>query len=120
MNAEVESTQNMVVPLNYTHSIEDCNKNIKKGTDSLKSVMSEYKDAFFATMKKVKTSSAQIIQTKTSLVCYRLKNGQKWSCYGCFSPEMPLLWSKKNLLRPLLKMFDFLHQELIQQEQVHA
>ncbi|KAI9363126.1 hypothetical protein BD770DRAFT_464962 [Pilaira anomala] len=106
---------------NYTHIIEDCIKNIKNGTDSLKFIMSKYKDASIATMKKVKIYSVQIIQTKMSLVCYQLKNGRKWSCYEeRFSPEMPLLWSKRNLLLPVFGMFAFLHQELIRQEQVHA
>lgn len=105
---------------NYTHSIQDCIKNIKNGTDSLKFIMTKYKDASIATMKKVKVYSVQIIQTKMSLVCYQLKNGQKWSCYECFSADMPLSWSKRTLLLPVLEMFGFLHQELIQQEQVHG
>jgi len=105
---------------NYTHSVEDCIKNLKNGTDSLKYIMSKYKNASISTMKKVKIYSVQIIQTNMSLVCYQLKNGQKWSCYECFAAEVPLLWSKRSLWLPVLEMFGFLHQELIEQEQVHA
>jgi hypothetical protein len=105
---------------NYVHSIDDCIKNIKNGTDSLKFIMSKYKNASISTMKKVKIYSVQIIQTKMSLICYQLKNGQKWSCHECFDAEMPLQWSKRSLLLPVWEMFAFLHEELIEQGKVHA
>ncbi|KAI8645428.1 hypothetical protein BD408DRAFT_338773 [Parasitella parasitica] len=82
--------------------------------------MSKYEDASITTTKKVKIYSVHTIQTKISLMCYQLKDAQKWSCYECFSAEMPLLWSKRSLLLPVLEIFGFLHQELIQQEQVYA
>lgn len=104
---------------NYTHSIEDCIKNIKNGTDSLKYIMCKYKNASITTMKKVKIYSIQITQTKMSLICYQLKDGRRWSCYECFSPEMPLLWSRRSTLLPILEMFAFLHKELIKQEEVY-
>lgn len=105
---------------NYVHSIEDCIKNIKNGTDSLKFIMSKYKNASISTMKKVKIYSVQIIQTRMSLFCYQLKDGQKWSCHECLTAEMPLQWSKRSLLLPVWEMFAFLHEELIAQEKVHA
>lgn len=105
---------------NYVHSMEDCIKNIKNGTDSLKFIMSKYKHATITTMKKVKIYSVQIIQTSMSLVCYQLKDGQRWSCYECFTVEMPLSWSKRSLLLPVLEMFAFLYEQLLEQEEVHA
>ncbi|GAN11535.1 hypothetical protein MAM1_0668d11100 [Mucor ambiguus] len=105
---------------NYVHSIDDCIKNIKNGTDSLKFIMSKYKNASISTMKKVKIYSVQIIQTRMSLICYQLKNGQKWSCHECLDAEMPLQWSKRSLLLPVWEMFAFLHEELIEQGKVHA
>lgn len=105
---------------NYKNSIGDSIKNIKNGTGSLKFIMSKYKYAPITTIKKVKIYFIQAIQTKMPLVCYQLKNGQKWICYECLSAEMPLLWSKRSLLLPVLEMFGFLYEELIQQEKVHA
>ncbi|ORE06211.1 hypothetical protein BCV72DRAFT_275228 [Rhizopus microsporus var. microsporus] len=105
---------------NYKHSIGDSIKNIKNGTGSLKFIMSKYKYTPITTIKEVKIYFIQAIQTKMPLVCYQLKNGQKWICYECLPAEMPLLWSKRSLLLPVLEMFGFLYEELIQQEKAHA
>lgn len=104
---------------NYTHSVEDCIKNVKNGTDSLKYIMSKYKEASLDTMKKLKVFSIQIIQTKMTLVCYQLSTSRKWKAYECGSAEIPLVWSKRKFLLGALEMFAYLYHELLEQEKVY-
>jgi hypothetical protein len=77
---------------NYTHTIEDTIKNLKNATDSLKYIMSKYKDASLETFKLVKVFSIQIIQTKMTLICYQLATSQKLKAYECCSADMSLDW----------------------------
>ncbi|CAO3616782.1 unnamed protein product [Mucor hiemalis] len=104
---------------NYTHSIEDCIKNAKNGTDSLKYIMPKYKQVSLDTMKKLRIFSIQIIQTKMTLVCYQLPTSRKWKAYGCGSAEIQLVWSKQKFLLGALEMFAYLYHELLEQEKVN-
>lgn len=104
---------------NYNHSVEDCLKNIKNGTDSLKYVMSKFKNASINTMKKMKIFSVQIINTKMTLICYQLHSGNKWQAYECCSCTMPLLNNQKSLLIPVFEMFAYLFEEIATQKPLY-
>jgi hypothetical protein len=80
--------------------------------------MSKYKDASLETFKLVKVFSIQIIQTKMTLICYQLATSQKWKAYECCSADMPLEWTKRKSLLPVLEMFGFLYYQMLEQEQI--
>ncbi|KAI9031879.1 hypothetical protein CLU79DRAFT_694050 [Phycomyces nitens] len=101
-----------------SHTLNDTLKNMKSGSDNLKSFVSNYKKASFNTMKKTRVYTCHIIQNKMTLVRYRIKSASQWQVVECRSASIPLSFSGIVHYTKVFELFAFLLNDINEQDKV--
>ncbi|CAO3616507.1 unnamed protein product [Mucor fragilis] len=101
------------------HTLEDTLKNLKHGSDSLASILCDYKDYSVNTAKKIVVLTRHIIQNKMTTLKYSPGPSGKWSVIEARSCTIPLKYEKRMNNIKLYEMFAFIYLTLKEQEQVY-
>lgn len=94
------------------HALTDTLKQIKNATNALKYIISKYMDARYATLKKVKVFTVQVIQQKMTLISTNIKSPTKWEVIECRSCELPTKYDERFFLMNVFEFFAFLFEEI--------
>ncbi|KAI7906341.1 uncharacterized protein BX663DRAFT_428217, partial [Cokeromyces recurvatus] len=100
------------------HALNDTLKNIKTASDNLKSFISNYKQASFNTLKKVRLYTCQIIENKMTLIRYMIKSPSQWQVIECCSASVPLTFSEAIKYTKVFNLFALLYSDIEEQEKV--
>lgn len=99
-----------------SHALNDTLKNIKAASDNLKSFISNYKQASFNTLKRVRLYTCQIIENKMTLVRYMIKSPSQWQVVECCSASVPLTFSEAIKYTKVFHLFAFLYVCILEHE----
>lgn len=91
------------------HTLEDTLKNLKHGSDSLASILCDYKDYSVNTAKKIVVLTRHIIQNKMTTLKYSPGPSGKWSVIEARSCTIPLKYEKRMNNIKLYEMFAFIY-----------
>lgn len=86
------------------HTLEDTIKNLKHATDSLASIMWNYRECSVMTIRKINVLTAHIIKDKITLIKYGIGiNEKKWIAVETRSATVPLDWDDR---KDMVKFYD--------------
>ncbi|KAK4519166.1 uncharacterized protein ATC70_009398 [Mucor velutinosus] len=101
------------------HTLEDTLKNLKHGSDSLASILCDYKDCSIKTAKKIVVLTGHIIQNKMTILKYSPGPSGKWSVVETRSCTIPLKYENRMDSIKLYETFAYIYLTLKEQEEVY-
>ncbi|KAL9544078.1 hypothetical protein PS6_008941 [Mucor atramentarius] len=104
----------------FKYTLEDTLKNLKHGTDSLASILCEFKNCSYETVKKIVVLTGHAIGNKLTIIKYCCGDSQKWSAVEVRSCEVPLNYESRRDSIKLFEVFAYIYLILKEQEKVYA
>ncbi|KAI8080853.1 uncharacterized protein B0P05DRAFT_468782 [Gilbertella persicaria] len=101
------------------HTLEDTIKNLKHGTDSLTSILCEYKDCNMKTAKNIVVLTGHVIGEKLTIIKYSPGENRKWNAVETRSCVVPLTFERRKESIKLFELFAYIYLTLEQQEKVY-
>ncbi|RCI02333.1 hypothetical protein CU098_011895 [Rhizopus stolonifer] len=103
----------------FTHTLEDTIKNLKHGTDSLSSILCDYKDCNVETAQKLVVLTGHIIKDKLTIMKYSPGNTSKWVAVEVRSCAIPLVYENRKATIKLYETFAYIYLTLKEQEEIY-
>ncbi|KAI8890634.1 hypothetical protein K501DRAFT_265630 [Backusella circina FSU 941] len=102
-----------------THTLQDTIKNLKHGSDSLSSILCDYKDCNVETVQKLVVLTGHIIKDKLTIMKYSLGNTSKWATIEVRSCTIPLVYENRKATIKLYETFAYIYLTLKEQEEIY-
>lgn len=93
----------------FDHTLEDTLKNLKHGTDSLSSILCEYKDSSYKTAKRIAVLTGHVIQNKLTIIKYSVGDAGKWAAVETRSCTVPLEYESRSECVKLFEAFAYIY-----------
>jgi hypothetical protein len=102
------------------HTLEDTIKNLKHGSDSLASILCDYKDCNIETVKKIVVLTGHIIKEKLTIMKYSLGDSCKWATVETRSCTVPLTYERRKESIKLFETFAYIYVSKITTHTIYS
>lgn len=93
----------------FTHTLEDTIKNLKHGSDSLSSILCDYKDCNLETAQRLVVLTGHIIKDKLTIMKYSPGDVSKWVSVEFRSCTIPLVYENRKETIKLYETFAYIY-----------
>lgn len=93
----------------FAHALEDTIKNLKHGSDSLASILCDYKDCNIETVKKIVVLTGHIIKDRLTIIKYSPGDSCKWAAVETRSCTVPLTYERRRESIKLFEAFAYIY-----------
>lgn len=100
----------------FFHTLEDTIKNLKHGSDTLASILCDYR---YCTTQKLVVLTGHIIKNKLTIMKYSPGNSSKWVAVEVRSCTIPLAYENRKEAIKLYEAFAYIYLTLEKQMKVY-